>query len=86
MNLDIDVTELKERLFGVTETNDQWAILFSMYMEDYDRKYPNDGLLITAEGIKAFMDRVSEKLVANGTIKKDPETGQFLLPHLDMFH
>lgn len=85
MKLDLDITELKERLFGVTKIDEQWAIIFSMYMEDYDRKHPNGTLINSDEKIKEFMDTVSERLVANGTIKKDAKTGQFLLPHLDIF-
>jgi hypothetical protein len=83
-SLDLDINDLKERLFGVMNPSEQWSIVFVMYMEDYEKKHPSSKPIATDEEMTNFIERVSNRLVANGTISKNSD-GKFVYPKLNIF-
>lgn len=83
IGLDLNTDELKERLLGVTDIQQQWSIVFVMYMEDYEKNHP-DHTITTDDEMADFIQRVSNQLVSNGTISKNSD-GQFVLPKLNIF-
>jgi hypothetical protein len=87
LKLDLDLTELKERLFGITDTQEQWSVILDMYMEDYEKQHPELSSFVDMDEKEAtgFMSKICSELVSNGTISRDSKTGGFIFPKINIF-